>query len=248
MVETFRSEGQTGGQSSLTKINMVLRVYYDLMSQPCRAIVMFLKLNHIPYEDKIVALRKGEHFEEPFTKLNPFQRVPVIDDDGFVLTESVSILKYLCRKYKLADHWYPQELKKQARCDEYLNWQHWNTRMNAAMVFRTIAIDTRMTGKPVDTEKLKMHRHQLETTLDFLENVYLKRGRFLTGDEISIADILGVCELMQPYIIGQDVRDNRPRLKQWMNGTIERLQPHFDDTHKVIMKAREKYLKSQAKL
>ena len=39
---------------------MALKYYYDLMSQPSRAVYMFLRLNNIPYEDKPVALRKGE--------------------------------------------------------------------------------------------------------------------------------------------------------------------------------------------
>lgn len=38
---------------------MVLKVFYDLMSQPCRALIMFLKLNNIPYDAKVIALRKG---------------------------------------------------------------------------------------------------------------------------------------------------------------------------------------------
>lgn len=38
---------------------MALKVYYDLMSQPSRAVYMFLKLNKIPFEDKVLALRKG---------------------------------------------------------------------------------------------------------------------------------------------------------------------------------------------
>lgn len=29
----------------------------------------------------------GEHFGAEFTKLNPFQKVPVLEKDGFVLTE-----------------------------------------------------------------------------------------------------------------------------------------------------------------
>merc|ERR1711971_62441 len=113
-------------------IKMVLKYYYDLMSQPCRALYIFLKLNKIPYEPKEVALRKGEHRQEEYSKLNPFQRVPVIDDDGFVLTESCAILKYLAAKHNVAEHWYPkQNLQAQARVDEYLNWQHFSTRFQS---------------------------------------------------------------------------------------------------------------------
>ena len=50
---------------------------------------------------------------------------------------SISILRYLCQKFNVAEHWYPQtDLKQQARIEEYLHWQHLNTRMKAAMVFQ----------------------------------------------------------------------------------------------------------------
>ena len=31
------------------------------MSQPCRALYIFLRINNIPFEDKEIALRKGEN-------------------------------------------------------------------------------------------------------------------------------------------------------------------------------------------
>ena len=35
---------------------------------------------------------------EEYRKLNPFEQIPVIDDDGLVLTESAAILIYLAKK------------------------------------------------------------------------------------------------------------------------------------------------------
>lgn len=49
---------------------------------------------------------------------------------------SVAILRYLCRKYNVADHWYPKDSQKQARVDEYLEWQHHNTRAHCTEYFR----------------------------------------------------------------------------------------------------------------
>jgi glutathione S-transferase len=59
---------------------MPLVYYYDLMSQPCRAL-------YISYQGKEIALRKMEHMTKEFIQINPFKRVPVIDDSGFILTE-----------------------------------------------------------------------------------------------------------------------------------------------------------------
>lgn len=100
---------------------------------------------------------KGEHFEEAFGKINPLRKVPVIDDNGYKLTErfdridyvflkvfpsliimtsSVAILRYLARTRKIDDHWYSADVKLQAKVDEYLEWQHLNTRLFCAMYFR----------------------------------------------------------------------------------------------------------------
>lgn len=37
---------------------------------------------------------------------------------------SVAILLYLTHKYKVPDHWYPQDVQACALVDEYLAWQH----------------------------------------------------------------------------------------------------------------------------
>ena len=56
-----------------------------------------------------------------------------------IVSCSVAILKYLAVKFNVADHWYPrQDLQLQARVDEYMNWQHLNTRINAAMLFQNL--------------------------------------------------------------------------------------------------------------
>jgi len=39
--------------------NMVVEVYYDLLSQPCRAVYLFLKAAQIPFEPKVIKLLKG---------------------------------------------------------------------------------------------------------------------------------------------------------------------------------------------
>jgi glutathione S-transferase len=38
----------------------------------------------------------------------------------------------------------------------------------------------------------------MKTTLGLIENVWLKDTPYLTGDQITIADLLGVCEIEQP--------------------------------------------------
>lgn len=59
---------------------------------------VWLALEHkaVPYDLKLLSFDKGETRSPEFTALNPRQKVPVIvEDDGFVLSESAVILEYL---------------------------------------------------------------------------------------------------------------------------------------------------------
>uniref|UniRef100_A0A3B5LWF3 GST N-terminal domain-containing protein n=1 Tax=Xiphophorus couchianus TaxID=32473 RepID=A0A3B5LWF3_9TELE len=113
----------------------VVEVYLDLLSQPCRAVHILLTRTKIPHRVHSVALRKGEHRTSEFSKLNPMQKVPVLVDGGFVLTESDAILKYLATTFDIPEHWYPWQPERRARVDEYTAWHHSNTRPHAAKVF-----------------------------------------------------------------------------------------------------------------
>lgn len=43
-----------------------LKVYVDFMSQPSRAVLLFLKKNQIQYEEKIISIQKGNIFWKCF--------------------------------------------------------------------------------------------------------------------------------------------------------------------------------------
>ena len=51
-------------------------------------------------------------------------QIPVMQDGDFVLSGSHAIFRYLARKFKVADHWYPKDLKSRAKLEQYLDWHH----------------------------------------------------------------------------------------------------------------------------
>lgn len=117
-----------------------MEFYYDLLSQPSRALYIFFKITGIPHKGIPVELRNGEHLTDEFKSINRFQKVPCIHDteNDFKLSESVAIFRYLMDKNpKVADRWYPRNAKIRALIDEYLEWQHNNTRLFAATYFRS---------------------------------------------------------------------------------------------------------------
>ncbi|XP_067008425.2 glutathione S-transferase theta-1 [Anabrus simplex] len=210
---------------------MTLQVYYDLLSQPSRAVVLFLKANKIPYEDRRINLGKGEHFSEEFSKINPFQRVPVIVDGDFPLMESIGILRYLCREKDVPDHWYPKDSKAQAKVDEYLEWQHLNTRLQCSMYFQCKWLNPMLSGKPPKPDRVKAFEERMVKSLDDMENKWLKNKPYLAADHLTIADLFGACEVEQTRIAGYDPRFGRPKLSAWLDRVRQDLLPHYDVVH-----------------
>ncbi|XP_046390954.1 glutathione S-transferase theta-1-like [Ischnura elegans] len=219
-----------------------LKVYYDLISQPARAVLALLKVNGIPYEGIQIQLRKGEHLSEDYVKLNPFHRIPMIIDDGFKLMESVAILRYLCATRNLDDYWYPKDPKLQARVDEYLEWQHIDIRSNTMGYLMNKFMLPAATGVPPDEQLVNRLESNLEQGFDNIENLWLQNGKkYLTGEKMSIADLLGVFEACTTKVAGYDPRINRPNLTSWMDRMRDELNPHYDELNATIDRLTEKF-------
>ncbi len=61
-------------------------------------VLLTLELKGIAYTPRALKASEGEHEKPEFLALNPRGKVPVIRDDGYVLSESLAIMAYLERK------------------------------------------------------------------------------------------------------------------------------------------------------
>ncbi|GFR73797.1 glutathione S-transferase theta-1 [Elysia marginata] len=229
---------------------MSLNVYYDLMSPPARAVIIVLRLNHVQYEGRPVALRKGEQYGQEYKKINPLSKIPAIDDNGFKLSESITILKYLAQKYELPEHWYPcKDFKKQALVNEYLDWHHFNMRYACLYLLREKLMIPQTTGNPVNERKADEFRANVVKIISDFESYFLKGSKFIAGSEISIADIVAVCELTELLACHEhDVYKNSPITNAWVERVREATNPIFDEAHQIIYLAQKVYKKNIAKL
>jgi glutathione S-transferase len=75
---------------------MVLKLYGSAMSTS-RVLVTILE-KELPYELIFIDIAKGDQKSESYLKLQPFGKVPVLEDDGFLIFESRAICKYLARQ------------------------------------------------------------------------------------------------------------------------------------------------------
>eukprot|EP01083_Nonionella_stella_P182414 656391_1 len=152
---------------------MVLKLYMDLMSQPCRAVLFFCRANQIPHEVVVTNLTKRENKAPAILALNPNGLLPIMVDDDFVLYESHAIMKYLRATRPCADHWYPAgsdrlSVETRARMDQWLDWHHLNLRVAAASLFRAVFMMPKMGihTSPKELEKLKKHLIKVFKALD----------------------------------------------------------------------------------
>ena len=75
-----------------------MKLYYHDVSTTSRPILLLAADEGITLTLECVDLFTGANLLPIFTAINPNQQVPMLDDDGFLLTESSVILKYLADK------------------------------------------------------------------------------------------------------------------------------------------------------
>jgi glutathione S-transferase len=137
-------------------------------------------------EFRIVDLFKGEQTKPEFAALNPNKRMPVLEDDGFVLWESNAILHYLAAKKPASGLW-PADTKGQADVLRWLLWEaaHW-TPACTPTAFERVVKKLSGQGDPDLAEVAKGEKqfHQFAEVL----NAHLSARKWLLGNDLTIAD------------------------------------------------------------
>jgi glutathione S-transferase len=75
----------------------------------------------LKYERIDAGMAHGVVNTPEYRSLNPNGRVPTIDDDGFVLWESHTIVRYLCAKHSAGMLW-PTDLQLRADAERWMDW------------------------------------------------------------------------------------------------------------------------------
>ncbi|XP_036077171.1 LOW QUALITY PROTEIN: glutathione S-transferase theta-2-like [Rousettus aegyptiacus] len=179
---------------------MGLELYLDLLSQPSQpscAVYIFVKKNDIPLELRTVELFKGQHLNKEFFPASKnLQRVPLLKDGDFILSESVAIPIYLSANYQTADHRYPADLQAHAHIREYLGW-HADCIRGTFSVPLWVQVLAPLIGVQVPKEKVECNRTTIDKELQLLEDKFLRDKPFLTSQQVTLADLMAPEELMQ---------------------------------------------------
>lgn len=118
-----------------------------------------------------------------FLALNPNGTVPVIVDDGVVLWESNTIVRYLANKHGSAI--YPADAATRARAERWMDWQLCVLGPTFTPIFHALVRDP---PEKRDPAKIAQSRDKVEEKLAMLDRT-LGETAFVASDEFTIGDI-----------------------------------------------------------
>jgi glutathione S-transferase len=169
-----------------------MKLYMHPVSMTSRPVRLFIAENGIEVEEQVVDLFTGEHMGEDYGKVNPNRMVPVLEDGDLVLTESSAILKYLADKTGSAS--YPNELRTRARVNERMDWL--NTGLYRELGYGAIYPQTLPHYKREDAAVQAAHLawgcEKARRWLTILDSNLIGSNAYLCGDQLTIADYLGI--------------------------------------------------------
>jgi len=120
-----------------------------------------------------------------FLARNPNGLVPVIEDDGFVLWESNSIIRYLANRYD-TDHLYPRHPQARAHVDQWIDWQA--TELNNAWRYAFMSL-VRQSPAHQDPQALAASIASWNRHIGMLEQQLQANDAYMTGEHFTLADI-----------------------------------------------------------
>ena len=194
-----------------------MKLYMHPVSTGARPVRLLIAENAIPCEEEIVDLTSGAQHQEPYASLNPSRLVPMLEDDGFRLTESSAILKYLADKYDLPS--YPKDLKKRARVNEAMDWI--NTQFyrdfGYGLVYPQLFPHHRRRSDEAHAGSIEWGRTGARRWLQVLNDHWLGPDKaWLCGNEITIADYFGACIVSLGEVLGCDFSEY-PNIRRWLD-------------------------------
>ena len=234
---------------------MALELYVDYVSQPCRALALFVRVQALPIVLTRVSLAKRDHRAPTFTRRFPLAKLPTLYDPAaaLYLPESGAILRYLLRVTQGPHTLWPSDPRDAALADAALSWTLTELRPAAAgLVWATVLAPT--AGGVADAGAAARAATALRAALTTLETWLASDGAAMAGlPTITAADVFAVCELDQLALLpvaaargGGDADTPTaatllapyPRVRAWYARVVRRLTPqHYGEVTAPLRRA-----------
>jgi glutathione S-transferase len=164
-----------------------MRLYHHPLSSNSRRAALAAAHLGLPAELIKIDLERGEQRSPEFLALNPNGMVPVLEDNGFILTESHAIMLYLADKTR--DHAaYPEDARARADINRWVFWnaQHFQPTVS---IFVWENLIKGMIGQgAADPAQLRRGEDLLDRYAPVLDE-HLTSRRWVCGDSVTLADL-----------------------------------------------------------
>lgn len=202
----------------------MLVLYSNPLSSPANKVRFLLNYLAIPYELKIVNIGAGEQRQSDFLKINPYGKVPALDDNGFRLAESNAILRYLADKHHSS--LYPKNLEERAIVEQWLDF----AANHIALATSKIMFNTyfyRLLGLTKNEASLQEGHLWLDNHLPVLEQRLAKQA-YIASSHLTIADFSLLAALDAAEMASVNL-EPYPYLNTWRQNLMA--QSFYQDCH-----------------
>lgn len=187
---------------------MSQRVLYTVTdSPPGRAVQMALEYLDLNYDVKAVDFDNGEHFSPDYLKMYPQGEIPVLDDFGTVVGESVAIIQYLASKYPRNDTFYPKDPERNSVVHHRLAF-HLSTYYRRIHDYYILPMDYEYERSEDNWKKLN---HAVKI---FDEILRRQNAKYAAGNNLTIADLPLVMGTVAMVAMDFNL-DPYPHVRQW---------------------------------
>lgn len=189
-----------------------MRLFHSPFSSNARRAVMTALALGSPVELSLVQLQKGEQRAPNYLAMNPNGKVPVLDDDGFFLTESHAIMMYLADKTP-GQTLYPTELRARADVNRWLFWSAHHFQPSISILNWEHVVKSLLGQGPADPARVAQGELQVRECVRVL-NAHLAGKTWVSGDTVTLADYALASPLMSIASAKLPVED-APHLLAW---------------------------------
>jgi len=152
-----------------------------------------------------------------FLAMNPHGRVPVIDDEGTVVWESHTILRYLAARFGGA-RWWPADPAARSMAERWMDWSQ--TVVQPDFLMGVFWGFYRTPGPQRDWPAIHAKVAACASHFRLLDRL-LEGRRFLLGDDLTLADLPAGTALYRYFELAIE-RPEMPHVESWYRRLQER--------------------------
>jgi glutathione S-transferase len=188
----------------------MLRIWGRVNSVNVKKVLWVAEELGLKYERLDAGMQFGVTKTPEYLRMNPNSLVPTIEDDGFVLWESHTIVRYLCARHGMGTLC-PSDLKARADTERWMDWAFTFQNAMRAVFWGLI----RTPPEKRDPKAIEEGRAQSVRLAEILER-HLEKRSHVAGDDFTMGDIPIGCEV-QRYMRVPIERPRLPALQAWFD-------------------------------